>query len=358
MNVLSLFDGMSCGQVALERAGIDVDHYFASEIDPYAIEICLKNYPDTIQLGDIMQLKTDMLPPIDLVMGGSPCQSFSVAGDGSGFDGKSALFWEFVRVLKEVKPKYFLLENVKMKREWRDIISKEMGVEPILINSALVSAQNRQRYYWTNITDRLPKDKGILLADILEEGVVDRDKSFCLDANYFKGTNLRGYFGKNRRQVVFTESRTAQAKAIRRKFRQQYGVDYSPRRAKELKVREDDKANCLTTAGFTREQIVMEKSQTILSTMYKENVKSMLKRNKGGLIVGREEADNILFRKLTPLECERLQTLPDGYTDGVSDTQRYKMIGNGWTVDVIAHIFKYIKERDNAFQEVNILDLF
>lgn len=348
---------MSCGQIALEKAGIEVDHYFASEIDPYAIKVTLKNYPDTIQLGDITKLKTDMLPPIDLVMGGSPCQSFSVAGDGSGFDGKSALFWEFVRVLKEVKPKYFLLENVKMKKEWRDIISREMGVEPILINSALVSAQNRQRYYWTNLTDKQPKDKGIFLADVLEDGVVDRDKSFCLDANYFKGTNLRGYFGKNRRQVVFTERRTKQAKDLRRKFRQMYGVDWSPRRGKELVTRDDNKANCLTTSGLTKEHIVMEKSQTIPATIYKENVKSMLKRNKKGLIVGKQDAENIIFRKLTPLECERLQTVPDGYTEGVSDTQRYKMVGNGWTVDVIAHILQYIG-RDDGFAEVKILDLF
>lgn len=357
-NVLSLFDGMSCGQIALERAGIKYDHYFASEIDKYAIEITLKNYPDTLQLGDITSLNTDSLPPIGLLMGGSPCQSFSNAGDHSGFKGKSGLFWEFVRVFNEVKPKYFLFENVKMKKEWRDIISRELGVEPILINSALVSAQNRQRYYWTNLTDRQPKDKGIKLADVLEAGVVDRDKSFCLDANYFKGTNLKGYLTKNRRQVVFTERRTSSAKRIRRKFKQAYGVDYSPRRDKELVAREDDKVNCLTTSGLTKEHIVLDKSQCILSTMYKENVKSMLKRNKLGLLVGDEDLDNIHFRKLTPMECERLQTVPDKYTEGVSATQRYRMIGNGWTVDVIAHMLQYIGNKKGAFNEVNLLELF
>jgi len=356
-NVLSLFDGMSCGQIALERAGIEYDHYFASEIDQYAIQIALKNYPDTIQLGDITSLKTDLLPPIDLLMGGSPCQSFSNAGDHTGFKGKSGLFWEFVRVFKEVKPKYFLFENVKMKKEWRDIISAELGVEPILINSALVSAQNRQRYYWTNLTDKQPRDKNILLADVLEDGVVDRDKSYCLDASYFKGTNLRGYLGKNRRQVVFTERRTEQAKRIRRKFRQAYKTDYSPRRGKELVTRTDDKANCLTTSGLTKEHIIMEKAQTILSTIYKENVKSMLKRNKMGLVIGEEDMDKIHFRKLTPLECERLQTVPDGYTEGVSNTQRYRMVGNGWTVDVIAHMLQYIG-KDDGFNEVNLLELF
>lgn len=397
-NVLNLFDGMSCGQLALERAGIKYDNYYASEIDQYAIKIALKNYPDTIQLGDITSLKTDRLPPIDLLMGGSPCQSFSVAGDQTGFKGKSGLFWEFVRIFNEVKPKWFLLENVKMKKEWRDIISRELGVEPILINSALVSAQNRQRYYWTNITDKQPRDKDIKLCDILEDGIVDRDKSFCLDASYFKGSNnMRSYVEFKSRQIVFTERRTEDAKVIRKKFRQAYKIDWSPRRAKELVPREDDKVNCLTTS-LTKEHILAEmpeKSQTILSSMHKENVKSMLKRKKKGLLVvgqaedlkgndilkrvyhpegksptvtanqgGNQEPkvavsiDDLTYRKLTPIECERLQTVPDNYTEGVSNTQRYRMIGNGWTVDVIAHILKHINNRDNAYQEVKILDLF
>ena len=404
-NVLGLFDGMSCGQIALERAGFKYDNYYASEIDQYAIKVALKNYPDTIQLGDITSLKTDRLPPIDLLMGGSPCQSFSVAGDQTGFDGKSGLFWEFVRVFNEVKPKWFLFENVKMKKEWRDIISRELGVEPVLINSALVSAQNRQRYYWTNITDKQPKDKGIKLCDILEEGIDDRDKSFCLDASYFKGSNnMRSYIEFKSRQIVFTERRTDDAKRIRKKFRQAYNIDWSPRRAKELVARDDDKVNCLTTS-LTKEHILAEmpeKSQTILSTMHKENVKSMLKRKKNGLLVvgkagmqvvgqadlkgndilkrvyhpegksptvtankgGNQEPkvavniDDLTYRKLTPIECERLQTVPDNYTSEVSNTQRYRMIGNGWTVDIIAHILNYINDRDNAFQEVKILDIF
>lgn len=258
MNVLSVFDGMSCGRIALERAGIPVTNYYASEIDKYAIQVASKNYPDTHHIGDVTQVNPDNLPNIDLLIGGSPCQGFSFAGKQLNFDDeRSKLFFEFVRLLKELKPKYFLLENVRMKKEYQDIISEYLGVEPIKINSSLVSAQNRVRLYWTNIPNvTQPNDKGIVLKDIIESGEVDRDKSHCLDANYFKGGNLKSYFEKHRRQLVFSG-----------------------------------------------------------------------------------EAH---YRKLTPIECERLQTVPDNYTDGVSNTQRYKMLGNGWTVDVISHIFKGI----------------
>jgi site-specific DNA-cytosine methylase len=249
---------MSCGQVALERAGIDVDLYFASEVDKYAIQITQRNYPNTAQLGDVQELKSGDLPEIDLLIGGSPCQGFSFAGKQLNFDDpRSKLFFEYVRLLRDVNPKYFLLENVKMRKESRDIISKELGVEPIEINSSLVSAQIRTRLYWSNIPGvRQPEDKGIKLRDIIETGYADQDKSYCLDANYYKGGNLKSYFEKHRRQLVFSDE-----------SKQEY-------------------------------------------------------------------------RKLTPLECERLQTVPEGYTEGVSNTQRYKMLGNGWTVDVIAHIFK------------------
>ncbi len=170
MNVLSLFDGISCGQLALQRAGVTVKNYFASEIDKHAITVTQHHYPNTVQLGSIVGLDTTVLPKIDLVIGGSPCQSFSRSGDNSGFDGKSGLFWEYVRLLKEVKPTYFLLENVKMKKEWQVIISKELGVDPILINSNLVSAQNRERLYWTNIPNiEKPINKNIFIEDILDE---------------------------------------------------------------------------------------------------------------------------------------------------------------------------------------------
>jgi DNA-cytosine methyltransferase len=170
INVLSLFDGMSCGQIALDQLGIKVDNYYAAEIDKYAMQIAKKNYPNTIHLGDVTSVYAQHLPKIDLLMGGSPCQGFSFAGKQLNFDDpRSALFFEFVRLLKECKPKYFLLENVRMKKEYQDVISEHLGVEPIMINSALVSAQNRVRLYWTNIPNiTQPEDKGIVLKDILD----------------------------------------------------------------------------------------------------------------------------------------------------------------------------------------------
>jgi site-specific DNA-cytosine methylase len=268
MNVLSLFDGMSCGQIALDKLGIKVDNYFASEIDKYAIQVTQKNYPNTIQIGSVVDVKGKDLPKIDLLYGGSPCQSFSIAGDGSGFDGKSKLFWEFVRVLREVNPKYFLLENVRMKKEWQDIISKELGVKPIMINSSLVSAQNRVRYYWTNIPNiSLPEDKNILIQDIVPNS---------------KGAAKRNQKQKDGKNIAM------------------------------LNIRKDNKSNCL--------------------------VSSYTKKLNAVVVDGE-------FRHLTHNECESLQTLPINYTEGVSSSQRYKMLGNGWTVDVIAHIFKNIPQR-------------
>jgi len=298
MNVLSLFDGMSCGQLALERAGIEVENYFASEVDKYAIKVTQANYPNTIQLGDITQIKAEDLPQIDLLIGGSPCQGFSFAGKQLNFDDpRSALFFEYVRLLKEVKPKYFLLENVKMKKEYQDVISSYIGVEPVEINSALLSAQNRKRLYWTNIPNvGQPEDVGIVLADITEEGFVDREKSYCIDANYFKGTNLKQYLTKCRRQVVFNYSSSGRGNG-----------------KIESRFYEAEKAHTLTKGGY---------SNRSFTGIY----------NKDGI------------RKLTPVECERLQTVPASYTDHVSNTQRYKMLGNGFTVDVIAHILKGIKD--------------
>lgn len=206
LNVLSLFDGISCGQVALERAGIKVNNYFASEIDKNAIKVTMANYPNTIQIGDVRNIDVKTLPKIDLLIGGSPCQNLSIAGNGKGLEGeKSCLFYEYARILKEIKPKYFLLENVKMKKENEEIITNIMGVKPIIINSSLVSAQNRVRLYWTNIPNiEQPKDLKILLNDIIEDGFwSDRDKAYCIDASYYKGGNLKSYFEKRRRQIVF-----------------------------------------------------------------------------------------------------------------------------------------------------------
>ena len=306
MNVLSLFDGMSCGQIALNRTGIKYDKYFASEIDKNAIKVTQKNYPKTIQLGDICDIRSKDLPGIDLVMGGSPCQGFSFAGKQLAFkDPRSKLFFEFARLLKDIKPKYFLLENVRMKKEHESVINRIIGeiypecisqlglfdkgeFEPIMIDSSLVSAQNRVRLYWTNILNvTQPKDKKIFLKDIIEHGFVDRDKSFCIDANYMKSGNIDRYFRKGSRQLVF------------------------------------EKPHGQNKGGISEK----EKFATIRSC------------TKGNYAV----MDGLEWRKLTPIECERLQTVPENYTDCVSNSQRYKLLGNGWTVDVIAHILKGIK---------------
>ena len=314
MNVLSLFDGMSCGRIALDRAGIDVDHYYASEIDKWAIKVGHKNYPENIYLGDVTKVSRNMWRedwlkdnPIDLLMGGSPCQGFSFAGKQLNFDDpRSKLFFEYVRLLKEFKPKYFLLENVRMKQESQDIISEYLGVEPVAINSSLVSAQNRYRLYWTNIPFEMPEDRGAVMNDILEDGwTSDRDKSHCLDANYFKGGNLKQYFEKHRRQLVFSDEglcQVGEAEELQHYRNDQIKRVYHP----------DGKApTLLTNQGGNRE------------------LKVFVAPNN--------------WRKLTPLECERLQTVPDNYTEGVSNTQRYRMLGNGWTVDVVAQILKGMK---------------
>lgn len=293
MNVLSLFDGMSCGQIALDQLGIKVKNYFAAEIDKYAIKVAQANYPDMIQLGDVRNVQTsgdhlmdefDCGHKIDLLIGGSPCQGFSFAGKQLNFDDpRSKLFFEYVRLLKALKPKYFLLENVRMKKESMDVITEMLGVEPVVINSNLVSAQNRHRLYWTNIPmDGIPEDRGIVLSDILEDGCTDRDKSHCIDANYFKGGNL--------------EPKILQ------------------------KGRGWNKGGLKAQNG---------KTPTLSTSSWQHN--NHLTYDEG-----------LTWRKLTPLECERLQTVPEGYTAHVSNTQRYRMLGNGWTVEVIKHIMSGI----------------
>lgn len=302
MRVLSLFDGMSCGQLALQKLGITPEKYYACEIDKYAIKVTQANFPNTIQLGDVRDVDFKSLGEIDLVIAGSPCQGFSFAGKQLNFeDPRSKLFFEFVRAIKELKPKYFLLENVKMKKEYQDIISKHLGVEPIEINSSLVSAQNRKRLYWCNWKVNLPEDKGIILSDIIEEGLVDRDKSYCIDANYFKGTNLEQYLTKKRRQVVFEKSE------------------------KPIRI-----------GGIVGKNGKVGDAGRVYSSCGKSVTLKALSGGWGGK-TGLYH-DNYCIRKLTPIECERLQTVPDNYTNHVSNTQRYKMLGNGWTVDVIVHI--------------------
>ena len=319
MNVLSLFDGMSCGRIVLDRAGIKVDNYFASEVDKYAIKVAQANYPSTVHMGDVRDLQTEdgwlhtdhldhdgvaRAVEIDLLIGGSPCQGFSFAGKQLNFDDpRSKLFWEYVRLLNDLRPTYFLLENVKMKKQSMDVISEALGVEPIFINSSLVSAQNRQRYYWTNIPmDKMPQDKGIKLRDVLEDGYVDRDKAHCIDANYFKGGNLKSYFEKHRRQLVFSDD----------------GMCH---------VGDAD----LKGHGYNRR------------VYHPEGKAPSLCAASGGNLEPKTFVSPDSWRKLTPLECERLQTVPEGYTAHVSNTQRYRMLGNGWTVDVISHLLKGMK---------------
>ena len=301
MNVLSLFDGMSCGRIALDKAGIPINNYWASEIDPYAIKVARINYPDTIHVGDIAALDWNdegLHAHIDLLIGGSPCQGFSFAGKQLNFnDPRSKLFFEFVRLMDEMKPTWFLLENVKMKKESQDIISWYLGVQPQEINSSLVSAQNRKRFYWTNIPFTMPEDRGIMLKDIIEDG---------LDANYFKGGNLKSYFEKHRRQLVFSSDGLCHVGDADLKGHDIIKRVYHP----------EGKAPTLTTMGGGHRE------PKILLTK-----------------------DNLKWRKLTPLECERLQCVPEGYTAHVSNTQRYKMLGNGWTVDVVAHIFKNLLDQ-------------
>ena len=503
MKVLSLFDGMSCGRIALDQLGIPVEKYYASEIDKYAIQVSQANYPEIEQVGDICNLDPKDYQDVDLMLAGSPCQGFSFAGKQLAFDDpRSALFFEFIRLLKAIKPKYFLLENVRMKKEFLDVITQQVSdcyeaddvapefkdmlgnvtIKPHFINSSLVSAQSRQRYYWTNIPGiKQPEDRGIVLRDILETEpenftkmsdkfvkrngdkncMIDKnkekahnlsameyvkngrqgnylacddegkpvhkpvkkternrrhlrqldEKSLCMTATMYKGagnngmtlvpqkpiklanekgnhyggglfdtkgksptlngignggggtnnipkvlankpikvgmetkpkqvgiaTDINGHDilkrvyspdgkspavntcqGGNREPKVavqsYREVRTDEAKAMRKMTRQQTGKDHTPFRAKKLEPRKDGKVGTVTPSLNKDHEISIEKEE-------------------------------LTWRKLTPLECERLQTVPDNYTNHVSNTQRYKMLGNGWTVEVIKHIFQNMERQ-------------
>jgi DNA (cytosine-5)-methyltransferase 3A len=380
MNVLSLFDGMSCGQLALERANVSVDNYYACEIDKYAIQIAQKNFPNTIQLGDVRDVitsssKSKYAPTfyegeIDLLMGGSPCQGFSFAGEQLAFDDpRSKLFFEFIRIMNDLKPRYVLLENVRMKKQFEDVITEHMGFPPQLLNSSKVSAQNRWRNYWFGMLINgkyeqiiIPpmEDKGLVLKDILQTDhdeppvpINERNarhhknpnqKALCTTATMYKGAGNNGmtlvdrlmpvgeaeeyahYNYRATKEVYHMDGKAPTLLTMQGGNREPKVATYSPKGGRivnrrldangvrkdyqmdlplepQVEVRSDDKTNCLTT-------------------VQKDNV----------------VVQGMTWRKLTPVECERLQTLPDNYTEGVSKTQRYKMIGNGWTVDVIAHI--------------------
>lgn len=355
MRILSLFDGLGGARQALTDLGITPTVYYASEVDKYAIKIAKKNFSDIIHVGDVNTLNFSKFKNIDLLVAGSPCQGFSVAGKKLNFDDpRSKLFFKFVEALRVIKPKYFLLENVRMKKEWKDRISELVGVEPIQINSALVTAQNRVRLYWTNLPNvTQPKNKQIYLKDIIESGYANRDKSYCIDSNYFKGTSLEQYLIKKRRQLVFAlkESKTEEGKEIRRGCKCKYGVGHNPYRRKKLVVREDEKVPCLA-ASLTKEHILVKRIGCIGNKnsqscrVYDIEGKSIALQAHGGGLgakTGLYAVKDFVIRKLTPIECERLQGLPDGYTGNVSNTQRYKMLGNSFTVPVVSHILSHME---------------
>lgn len=460
MKILSLFDGISCGRLALERAGIPVEKYYASEIDKYAIQVAQKNYPDTIQVGDVTKLNYLELLDVDMVIGGSPCQDLSIAKQNrEGLRGaRSGLFWKYVEALEVIRPKWFLLENVaSMRNEDRDAITATLKkiypeTECIMINSALLSAQQRKRYYWTNWHVEQPQDKGILLKDILESGygcdVENQGKKLCKTVDKTQTLMARDYkgFGNQRMTGVAVPCAMRTRKDELGKFKRLETKDdnkansltsvqtdsmvaepVTKRSLNNLRTPED-KANCLLSTSWKGAQAngmtnVPERIAEVVSQISSRDFELSFQKNgnirpnkgdpkktgigeaptiysvenKAGTIIashpvyvhniaperigqldglGKGQANRIysvrgksvclsangggggaktglykvdlpdgdyIIRKLTPVECERLQTLPDNWTAGVSNTQRYKAIGNGWTVDVIAHILKGLK---------------
>jgi len=403
MNVLSLFDGMSCGQQALERASIKVDNYYASEIDKHAIQITQKNYPNTVQLGSVVNVDVHTLGKIDLLIGGSPCQSFSFAGKRKGmstkdeieilsmdqylelkeqnfeFEGQSYLFWEYMRILTDLRKLNpdvkFLLENVMMGEKWEKVLSRAIGVNGIEINSSLVSAQNRRRLYWTNIGMKpaglfgdlesvivQPKDKCILLKDILESEVDEKyflsDKMIASfqsheERHKEKGT---GFFWKPTEGDV--KGNCLRANGALAPTDNIIIHNLMPRSSTNGNggsghlTRNDGKTYCLDTANSIAVEVrevrqLNKNNQSNNNTQpYQQNriydINGISPALQAQLTKGSTMINTPRIRRLTPTECERLQTVKDGYTDGVSDTQRYRMLGNGWTVEVIAHIFNYL----------------
>lgn len=337
VNVLALFDGISCGRVALNRCNFHVGRYYSSEIDKYAIKVSKSNWPDIVQKGDILNWRQWDIDwgNINLVIGGSPCQGFSFSGKQLAFeDPRSKLFFTFVEILNHVKsvnPNVkFLLENVRMKKEYLKIISSFLKCEPVFINSNLLTAQNRPRYYWANWDFEVPEDRGIFLNDILQKDV---DEKYMISESYMKrlllSEDLKKRFSainpekalcmtarqyanwKETLVASLTERRTELSKKIRAKSLKETGRDFSPRRGKEIVARSDGKSNCLTATFSMAEHTLIDGYQN--------------------------------YRKLTPVECERLQNLPDGYTRFVSDAQAYKQLGNGWDTATVQHIFEGLK---------------
>jgi len=431
IRVLSLFDGMSCGQLALKRLGIEVDTYYASEIDKFAIQVAQANFPDTIQVGDVCNLDPKDFKDVDLILAGSPCQGFSFAGKQLAFDDpRSALFFEFIRLLKEIKPKYFLLENVRMKQEFQDVITNQVSVcypefqggdlfegkiKPILINSALVSAQNRLRLYWTNIPNiEQPIDKNIILEDILIKENTEsyalsdlankrakdnprsrafkpgQEKSGALLANQYKQSTdslyalNKKYISKNsvekyvenknakfndpynKKEIKGNKSTTLRTNIsngnmwVNEKATtpMQVGVAvdinghdilkrvYSPEgKSPTLNTMGGGNREPKVLSGAWRARSYDDKGQRVKWKDSKPEQMLELRKDQKSNSIGSVQKDSVVvedlsWRKLLPIECERLQTVPDNYTNHVSNSQRLKMLGNGWTIDVIAHILK------------------
>lgn len=450
-NVFSVFDGMSCGQIVLNNLGIEYDNYFASEIDKFAIKVTQANYPNTIQIGDIRNVKAENLPKIDLLIGGSPCQGFSFAGKGLNFeDPRSKLFFEFVRLLEELKPKYWLLENVRMKKEVEVQINKILGCKPYRFNSSLVSAQNRRRLYWTNIrVTSAPKDQRIMLKDILQP-LEEINKKYLIKTH----KHLNYVLNEKRLKKKFTAINPQKALTLTAKSSYNWSGNYVSEEldieleneqskiiklTKDLKLRKDQhKASCLTAGGnsggnhsdmdvicvamrgrnivnakrvdkkgsstqqrlefnfngksncittVTKDNLAFiyqkgrgknngnlkeDKSPTLTSNSFEHNhtiiclnpkdeeQKQTQQQNRvystdgkspallaslnGRMNIADAEEDNFNFilRRLTPIEFERLQTVPDNYTNHVSDAQRYKMLGNGWTVKMVEWILGFM----------------
>lgn len=353
MNVLSLFNGISCGRVALERAGIPVEHYISFEIDKYANQVAKANYPDDEYNGDVFEADFTQFKGFDILIGGSPCTHWSIAKNGRETTSSGVgweLFMQYKRALIESGCRYFLYENnYSIHKDIQAAISEELGVEPIMINSALLSAQRRKRLYWTNIQGvEQPEDRGILLQDILESGLAHNEKSYCIGANEHKGVPIKYYLEKHKRQQVFEP------------------VIYQLPHGYNKGGIKTNKAPTLTANGdwahnnFMCEPVRISNMGEAVHNkqgyrIYSIQGKSVCLSSNGSGVGGKTGPYKIdlpdgdyIIRKLTPVECERLQTLPDGYTEGVSNTQRYKGLGNGWTVDVISHILRYINQNVDA----------
>lgn len=342
MKVLSLFDGISCGMLALQRAGIPVECYDAFEIDKYAVTVSKRNYPDIVHHGDVFDGDFTKFQGYDLLLGGSPCTYWSIAkkgretaSDGMGFK----LFMEYVRALRESECKYFLYENnYSIHQNIKDEISKHLGVQPIMINSALVSGQNRKRCYWTNIPNvTQPEDKGIMLADVLENAVPWQDKSYCMTSTY-NGAVLYNTLERKQRTMVAIPINTVGGKshtitATYYKAGTNLFLSFGTENSRQ-KI-----AVPIGTARGQGQRIysVRGKSVTLSANGGGQGAKTGLYK------IDLPDGDYVI-RKLTPVEAERLQTLPDNYTAGISNSQRYKCIGNGWTVDVIAHILGELRD--------------